>query len=218
MAFDLDSTLLDNRPRQAALVHRFVREHGATPRLAHFDARHLHTGFDLREALGRQGLAADAVEQFLREFRPFWRAHFFTSEACQLDVPVRGAPDYVQRTSATGAQVAYVTARPEVMRAGTLDVLSRYRFPLPAPGVQLWMKADEDATDDEFKRGTHRRLAAWGRVVAAFDNEPAHANDYRASFPEATVVLLATGDSGRVSVLAEGIVPAPHFDFGGSED
>ena len=104
------------------------------------------------------------------------------------------------------------------MRAGTLDVLSRYGFPLPGPGVQLLMKADENTTDDQFKRGTHRRLAAWGRVVGAFDNEAAHANDYRASFPEATVVLLATGDSGRVSVLAEGIVPAPHFDVGANED
>ncbi len=130
VAFDLDSTLLDNRPRQAALVHRFLRQRGAAPMLANFEARHLHTGFDLREALGRQGLAPLEVEQFLVEFRPFWRAHFFTSDACQLDVPVRGAPEYVRRTSATGARVAYVTARPELMRVGTLEVLSRYRFPL----------------------------------------------------------------------------------------
>ena len=214
VAFDLDSTLLDNRPRQAALVHRFVRETGAAPALAHFDARHLHTGFDMYAALERQGLPPQAVEEFLLAFRPFWRKHFFTSEACLADVPVRGAPDYVRRTSATGAKVAYVTARPEAMRPGTQDVLLRHGFPAPGPGVRLWMKVDPDTTDDQFKRDTHRHLAEWGRVLAAFDNEPIHANDYRASFPEATVVLLATGHSGRLDRLAEGVVPVPHFEVG----
>ncbi len=211
VAFDLDSTLLDNRPRQAALVHRFVRAYGLSPLLADFDARHLHTGFDMREALARQGLSPEAVDSFLQDFRPYWRAHFFTSEACQLDVPVRGAPEYVRRTRAAGAQLAYVTARPEEMRPGTLDVLGRHGFPLPGPGVQLWMREDEESTDEEFKRGTHPRLARWGRVVAAFDNEPGHANDYRAAFPGATVVLLTTGHSGRVSALAPGVIPVPHF-------
>jgi len=218
VAFDLDSTLLDNRPRQASLVRRFVREAGASPALADFDARHLHTGFDMREALGRHGLSPEAVEGFLVDFRPYWRANFFTSEACQVDAPVRGAPDYVRRTRATGAQLAYVTARPEQMRPGTLDVLGRHGFPLPGQGVQLWMREDEGSTDDEFKRGTHPGLAQWGRVVAAFDNEPGHANDYRASFPEATVVLLTTGHSGRVTALAEGIIAIPHFDADASRD
>jgi len=53
-------------------------------------------------------------------------------------------------------------------------------------------------------------------VLAAFDNEPGHANDYRASFPEATVVLVATGHSGRVGTLADGIVIVPHLDIEGA--
>ena len=213
LAFDLDSTLLDNRPRQAALVHRFLRERGGVPLLVHFDARHLHTGFDMRAALMRAGLGPDEVEDFLLAFRPYWRAHFFTSESCLADVPVRGAPDYVRRVVAGGAQVAYVTARPEEMRPGTLETLGRHGFPLPGSRVELWMKAEAEASDENFKRGTHRHLGERGRVLAAFDNEPGHANDYRASFPEATVVLLATGHSGRVSTLAEHITTIPHFDF-----
>ena len=213
MAFDLDSTLLDNRPRQAALVQRFVRQQGAPAALAHFEARHLHTGFDMRTALERQGLTPEAAAHFLLGFRPFWRAHFFTSEACLADVPVRGAPAYVRAISATGAKVAYVTARPEAMRPGTLDVLQRHGFPTTGPTVELLMKVDAEATDEDFKRGTHRRLAEWGRVVAAFENEPGHANDYRAAFPEATVVLLTTGHSGRIAVLSEGIIPVPHFEL-----
>jgi hypothetical protein len=102
------------------------------------------------------------------------------------------------------------------MRAGTLETLRRHAFPLPSSGVELWMKGDPDVTDEEFKRSTHRLLAERGRVLAAFDNEPGHANDYCASFPGATVVLLATGHSGRVNTLAEGIIAAPHFELGAS--
>jgi hypothetical protein len=213
LAFDLDSTLLDNRPRQAALVHRFVRERGVLLALADFDARHLQTGFDMGDALVRHGLSPEDAGRFLEEFRPYWRAHFFTNDVCRWDVPVRGAPAYVQRASLARTQVAYVTARPEEMRPGTLQTLRRHGFPVEGNVVALWMKADAEETDEAFKRSTHRRLRERGRVLAAFDNEPSHANDYRASFPQATVVLLATGHSGRVSTLAEGIVPAPHFDL-----
>jgi hypothetical protein len=213
VAFDLDSTLLDNRPRQAALLHRFLRERGGPAALAGFEARHLRTGFDMRQALGRAGLGPSEVEAFLVEFRPFWRTHFFTSDACLADVPIRGAPEYVRRVAGTGAQVGYVTARPEEMRPGTLATLDGHGFPAPGGRVKLWMKADAQATDDDFKRSVHQQLGKHGRVLAAFDNEPGHANDYRASFPEATVVLVATGDSGRVSTLAERIPAIPHFDI-----
>jgi hypothetical protein len=213
LAFDLDSTLLDNRPRQAALVHRFVRERGGRQELAEFDVAHLHTGFDMRDALVRHGLSAEEALRFLEDFRPYWRERFFKSDVCQWDVPVRGAPAYVNRASAAGAHVAYITARPEEMRPGTLGTLGKHGFPLPGHRVKLWMKADAEETDEEFKRSAHQHLEERGRVLAAFDNEPSHANDYRASFPGATVVLLATGHSGRVSTLAEGIVAAPHFDL-----
>ncbi|HMK72730.1 MAG TPA: hypothetical protein VK454_05290 [Myxococcaceae bacterium] len=214
-AFDLDSTLLDNRPRQAAIVHAFARERGH-PSLAGFEARHLHTGFDMREALARHGLAPGEVERLLVDFRPYWRERFFTSDACRADVPVPGAADYTRRARAAGAQLVYVTARPEEMRPGTLEVLAGHGFPVPGERVELWMRADPEATDDGFKRGTHRHLAERGRVLAAFDNEPGHANDYRASFPEATVVLVATGHSGRVGTLADGIVIVPHLDIEGA--
>ena len=137
---------------------------------------------------------------------------FFTSEACLQDVPVRGAAAYARRAHATGVQLVYLTARPERMRPGTEEVLRRFGFPLPGPGVQLWMKPDDPSvTDDAFKRSAHAGVASLGRLVAAFDNEPGHVNDFRETFPEAEVVLVATGHSGRVSTLAPRVSVVPHL-------
>ena len=211
LAFDLDSTLLDNRPRQAAIVRDFASRHGIAA-LEGFQAEHLVTGFDTREALGRAGLDAEAIARWLPDLRRHWVERFFTSEACLNDVPVRGAAAYARRAHATRVQLVYLTARPERMRPGTEEVLRRFGFPLPAAGVALWMKPDDPAVGDEaFKRSAHERLASLGRLVAAFDNQPGHVNDFRETFPEAEVVLVATGHSGRVSTLAPRVSVVPHL-------
>ena len=211
IAFDVDSTLLDNRPRQAAIVRDFAATHGI-PVLASFQPEHLVTGFDTREALARAGLDPDSIARWLPMLRKHWVERFFTSEACLHDVPIRGAGAYARRAHATGVQLVYLTARPERMRRGTEEVLRRFGFPLPGPGVHLWMKPDDPSVDDEgFKRSAHARVASLGRLVAAFDNEPGHVNDFRATFPDAEVVLVATGHSGRVSTLAPRVSVVPHL-------
>jgi hypothetical protein len=211
VAFDLDSTLLDNRPRQAAIVRDFGSRHGIAA-LEGFRPEHLVTGFDTREALGRAGLDADAIARWLPDLRRHWVEHFFTSEACLDDIPIRGAAAYARRAHATGVRLVYLTARPERMRPGTEEVLRRFGFPPPNDGVELWLKPDDPSLgDDAFKRSAHARLASLGTLVAAFDNEPGHVNDFRATFPQAQVVLVATGHSGRVSTLAPGVLVVPHL-------
>lgn len=211
IAFDLDSTLLDNRPRQAAIIRDFASVHGISV-LEGFQAEHLETGFDTREALARAGLDADSIARWLPALRAHWVERFFTSDACLHDIPVRGAAAYARSAHATGVQLVYLTARPERMRPGTEEVLRRFGFPLPGPGVQLWMKPEDPSIgDDAFKRSAHARLASLGRLVAAFDNEPGHVNDFRTTFPEAEVVLVATGHSGRVSTLEARVCVVPHL-------
>ena len=65
VAFNLDSTLLDNRPRQAAIVRDFASRHGITA-LEGFQPEFLVTGFDTREALARAGLDPEAIARWLR--------------------------------------------------------------------------------------------------------------------------------------------------------
>ncbi|HSP78618.1 MAG TPA: hypothetical protein VLQ93_08825, partial [Myxococcaceae bacterium] len=113
----------------------------------------------------------------------------------------------------TGAQLAYVTGRHEGMREGTVEAMRLNGMALPGERVHLLMKPSPHENDDAFKREAHARLESLGCVIAAFDNEPTHANDYRQRFPDATVVHLATDHSGRPVVLLEEIISVPHFSF-----
>jgi hypothetical protein len=211
LAFDLDSTLFDNRPRQA----RILREFGvarAVEKLAACAPDHWDSGFDMRGAMRNCGLSAEEVEAHFEAARVFWQERFFTSAYCVDDRAIQGAAAFTHAVVATGAHLAYVTGRHEGMRPGTVESMRRNGLALPGEGrVHLLMKPTEHENDDAFKRTAHARLGEWGQVIAAFDNEPTHANDYLRHFPEAKVVHLATDHSGRPVVLLDEIVSVPHF-------
>jgi hypothetical protein len=203
VVFDLDSTLLDNRPRQAKILTEFGRLHGfpeAKPE--HFDS------WDLTRAMKNAGVP-DA-DKYAAEFRRFWRERFFTSEYCAIDDAIAGAVDFVGRVREV-ATVAYCTGRHEEMRAGTVKSFERLGFPLPGGNVHLLMKPRIDIHDDDYKVTACEELRAMGRVAAAFDNEPTHINCYRHAFPEARSIHLGTDHSQRPVELLDGIISIPSF-------
>lgn len=215
LAFDLDSTLFDNRPRQA----RIVREYGAArgiPELEGARSEDFDSGWDLLGALRNRGLSEERAQALYPDLKAFWSERFFTSEYCADDVPVEGAAGFLEAVLRTGARVCYLTGRHEGMRAGTVEALRKGGLPVPRENggpsrVTLIMKPTLTEGDDTFKRQAHARLAEMGTLVAAFDNEPTHANDYRRNFPEATVIHLATDHSGRPVELLDGVISVPHF-------
>jgi hypothetical protein len=212
LACDLDSTLFDNRPRQA----RILREFGlarAVEKLGACEPHHWESGFDMRGAMRNCGLSEEEVASLLREARAFWLERFFTSDYCVDDVAITGAAAFTHEVVGTGAQLAYVTGRHEGMRVGTVEAMRLNGMALPGERVHLLMKPAAHEDDDAFKREAHARLDSLGRVIAAFDNEPTHANDYLQRFPQATVIHLATDHSGRPVVLLEGIISVPHFSL-----
>ena len=210
VAFDLDSTLLDNRPRQARILREYGAMHSLDALAAH-RADHWQ-GWDARIAMAASGLAPDLIEQHFAPFRSFWKDKFFTSEYCVDDCPIAGATDYVRAILAAGARVLYVTGRHEEMRAGTLLCFERTGFPCPDDGtVELLMKPTLEEHDDLYKTRTYALLHDRGQVVAAFDNEPAHINGYREHFPDAIAVHLATDHSMRDIPLAAGITSIRDF-------
>lgn len=212
LIFDLDSTVFDNRPRQA----RIVREFGAAKQLAALgqcQAWHFTSGWDLRGALTSCGVSSKQADDLYPELKAFWQERFFTSEYCKDDIEIVGAPRYLHDLDSVKARVIYVTGRHEGMRSGTEACLARCRLPMPSEGghVQLFMKPRSSEDDDDFKRLTHGELKKMGTVLAAFDNEPMHINDYVAKFPEAIPVHLATDHSGRDVKLDPRCISIPHF-------
>lgn len=210
LIFDLDSTLLDNRPRQARILREFGRARGVS-RLAEARAEHF-TGWSLGDAMRAAGLGEDEVAALVGDGKEFWRQRFFTSEYCVDDVPIRGAVEFTRAVRASGAQIAYVTGRHTPMGPGTVACFEREGFPLPdGRHVHLMLKPAFETTDDDWKLLAFREVDALGEVVAAFDNEPAHINGYAARYPGALSVRLATDDSGRPIAVAPGVVQVADF-------
>ena len=212
LVFDLDSTVFDNRPRQARIVREYGKVHGLSA-LEACQPRHWHSGWDLRAAMIATGLASGLADQHYLEAKKFWAARFFTSEYCVDDIEVPGAPAFLDAVLEAGAQVVYVTGRHEEMRAGSVQCMEKCRMPVPGVRVTLVMKPTLRESDDVYKVQAHARLARMGTVVAAFDNEPTHANDYAREFAEATVVHLATDHSGRPVELLPRIISVPDFNL-----
>jgi beta-phosphoglucomutase-like phosphatase (HAD superfamily) len=199
---DLDATLLDNRPRQARIAQDYGRM-ARMPALLGACPEHW-SGWDLEAGLVAAGVSSSDARRHRARFRRFWAERFFTSAYCSLDVPMPGAPAFVRALAAAGARIAYVTGRPSRMEDGTLHVLQRHGFPLP-DGVRtrLLMKPGEDLGDDAWKEIARAAVDAFGPVVLAFDNEPAHVNAYARAWPGALAVHLDTDHSPRpVEVLA----------------
>jgi predicted secreted acid phosphatase len=209
VVFDLDSTLLDNRPRQARILREFGLAHGLLP-LAQARPEHWQD-WDIKTAMRNAGLAAAEIERVAEDAKQFWRDRFFTSEYCVDDEAVPGASRFVLGVRAAGAQVAYCTGRHEAMRAGTVACFQRLGFPVPGNGVNLFMKPIFEISDDDWKETAYSRLRELGQVLAVFDNEPTHVNGYRRAFPSAIAVHLATDDSGRDVHLLDGISSVSNF-------
>src|SRR5262249_14995801 len=150
VVFDLDSTLLDNRPRQARILREFGAARGlevlARARPEHF------TSWSIAEAMRVAGLPDAEAELLHREAKAFWRDRFFTSAYCVEDIPIRGAVDFTCAVRDSGARIAYVTGRHLQMGPGTVACFEREGFPLPdGERVHLLLKPDFETTDDAWK-------------------------------------------------------------------
>ena len=209
-AFDLDSTLLMNRLRQARIVREFGEAHGEA-RLAGCPPGAI-VSWDLRDSARLCGLSAAEAEAVHPALKDFWRERFFTSAYCRDDTPVAGASAFLARVLERGGEIRYITGRHLEMGEGTVESFRRANFPLPDGGrVQLWLKPDLADDDDRWKEICHQRLLSMRGLACAFDNEPTHVNAYQRSFPDAVVVHLDTDHSRRPVELLPSIPSIADF-------
>jgi beta-phosphoglucomutase-like phosphatase (HAD superfamily) len=204
--FDLDSTIIDNRPRQVRILQEYGRAVGL-PALAAAGPEVLD-GWSLERALRRAGVPESRVGIEGERLRRFWEERFFTDALCRLDVAMPGASAFVRAVRDAQVRIAYVTGRPMKMEDGTREVLARFGFPLPDDETTwLFMKPGEALGDDAWKAIARDAVDALGEVVLAFDNEPAHVNAYARAWRRAVVVHLDTDHSER-AIAVDAAIPS----------
>lgn len=193
VVFDLDGTLMDNRPRTATIL----RELGAAWRDRHPDVAKALTSakpedlaYLLTDTLGRLGVRHTDL---VREAEIFWRDRFFTDAYLAHDVEVPGAAAFARACYDAGGILVYFTGRDlPLMGLGSFASLRDLGFPIGVPGTELVLKPDAQMPDEAFKRMQGPALERVGKVVAIFDNEPGNCNVLGAHFPDACSVLLDT--------------------------
>jgi hypothetical protein len=192
VVFDLDGTLLDNRPRTAAIFRELAGEWAPqhpddAKTLAGAATEHIVYG--VAGSLHRLGLRAELHA----EVTDYWKARFFRDPHLSHDVPLDGAAAFVRALHELGTQIVYLTGRDlPNMSIGTWASLRDNGFPIGVVGTSLVCKPDFDTPDETFKRDVFPAVARLGDVVASFDNEPGNCNVALSALPGAVSVLLDT--------------------------
>lgn len=193
LVFDLDGTLMDNRPRVVAILHELAE---------HWSARHPEAAERCRTArpedivygfgdnLRKLGVSDAELHDagFL-----FWRERFFTDHHQRHDVGVAGAREFVLAAHRAGGIIVYLTGRDlPNMALGAFASLRDLGFPIGVVGTELVVKPAFEIPDADFKRDVAPELARLGVVVASFDNEPGNCNALLHAYPESEAVFLDT--------------------------
>jgi len=193
LVFDLDGTLMDNRPRVVAILH----ELGEAWRSKHPEAAERcrrATPEDIVYGFADNMRRLGVTEEELHDAGfTFWKERFFTDDHQRHDVAVAGAREFVQAVWKAGAVVVYLTGRDlPNMALGAFASLRDLGFPIGRVGTELVVKPSFEQPDGEFKQAVAPELARLGEVVAVFDNEPINCNVLLEAHPRSVSVFLDT--------------------------
>lgn len=212
VVFDLDATLFDNRVRTLTILSEYadaVESQDADLAAALRSLEAQSVDYLLADTLRVCGVTNGEI---VHQITDFWRDRFFSDDYCGYDVPLYGAPEYVNACYEAGATVVYMTGRDVPgMLLGTVASLRDHGFPMGVAGVELVLKPDATMPDEAFKRSALGTLNRVGDVVAFFDNEPANCNVAREAFPDAIVVLLETQSVPGAPAAVAGVEMATDF-------
>jgi len=193
VVFDLDGTLMDNRPRTLAILQELSREleaeaHESASLLGR--ARNEELMYLLGDSLKRIGIEHP---ELVTRAEAFWRDRFFSDHYLKHDIALPGSVEFARACYDAGAVLVYFTGRDlPLMGLGSFQSLRDLGFPIGVVGTELVCKPDAKIPDEQFKRDEGPKLRRVGRVVAAFDNEPGNCNAFVEMTPEADVVFVDT--------------------------
>ncbi len=206
IVFNIDGTILDNRPRSAAILRQFV---ASSPESCAVIA-------DSIAALPPDEIEYYVIDSFrkcgvnnvfiIESALRYWADNFFSNRFVEMDMPVEGAVPFIRNMHEAGALIAYVSGRSrETMLEGTIASLKNAGYPIATARTILVMKETASDSNVLFKRNTYREISRLGRVVAAFENEPREVNAMKRTWPGARIVLVKAPHSRDAQPLAPGI-------------
>ncbi len=193
VVFDLDGTLMDNRPRTVVILQELAHElrseaHSAAEVLAATRAEEL--AYLLSDSLRKLGVEHP---ELLTRAESFWKERFFSDEYLKHDVAIAGATAFARACYDAGAVIVYFTGRDlPFMGLGSFQSLRDLGFPIGVVGTELVCKPDAKIPDEQFKRAEGPKIARVGQIVAAFDNEPGNCNAFLEMAPDSDVVFVDT--------------------------
>ena len=203
VVFDLDGTLMDNRPRTLAILRELSgqwesKDPQAAAKLRSASLTDL--AYLLTDSLGNLGIhQSDLVAQA----ELFWRERYFGDDWLKHDVALDGSVAFAKACYEAGAILVYLTGRDlPMMGTGSFRSLRDLGFPIGVPGTELVCKPDAAMPDEAFKRLEAPKLARVGVVVAVFDNEPGNCN----------ILLEQNADCDSIFVDTQHLPGAPPLD------
>ena len=213
IVFDLDGTLLDNRPRVVAILHELADHWRDTHPVASAAVGKAEKN-DIRYGLIDNLKHLGVVEpELLAAGQRFWFERFFIDDYLRHDVALAGAVSFANRCYDAGANLMYLTGRDTPkMSLGTLASLRDCGFPIATVGTSLVTKPAFDIPDDRFKRETGALLERVGPVLAVFDNEPGNCNALLESHRACVSILLDTHHAPNPPELLSGIAVIDTFE------
>ena len=212
--FDVDGTLLDNRPRILKILTEYADQELIKVRPDEAKLVKALTveqvQYRISDTFRSIGITDAAI---INNATVFWSERFFSDEYLNYDTPTPGVVDYVRTLYSTGAKIVYLTGRDtERQLLGTVRALRAYGFPVGIQGTELIMKPTAGTQNAMFKQRVTNYLRHYGLVVATFDNEPANINVYRRAFGSSLSVLFEAPHSANPPPLLPGVVKLSSFE------
>lgn len=198
LLFDVDDTVLSTTHRHVRILREFASKLAASRPDDAASLRSMTADRVLYSIADTAKAAGVEDEAVIEELRRFWFERFFANEYLLEDREVPGAAAFCREALVRGARLVYLTGRDEGMRDGTLAGLALNGLPTPdGEGVRLILKPRFETPDWEFKVDALASVALLGDVAAGFENEPAHINLFKKTFPAGRMVLVETRHSGK---------------------
>lgn len=201
--FDLDSTLFSVSPRTQHILRQLASEPDFATQFAREaeilrSVKVLPTDWGVRAVLEREKVMNSSIE-FFKAVRDYWGKHFFSSGFLDRDDMYPSANEYVNHLHALGAEISYLTGRPEAqMREGTVKALNIWGFPL-FPDTKLMMKPSDVLTDEGFKANVLEGMVDQYDHIWFFENEPVIIDQVRSRVPKVRIVFVDSVHAGRAS-------------------